>query len=65
MKSTFSSFGKWPFWEAASKCWPLPVSYDMVVAQLERHGLVDIRVVIQRPGDNLNVERGKEQALTQ
>ena len=30
----------------------VPVSYYMVVAQLERHGLVDIGVAIIRPGDD-------------
>jgi hypothetical protein len=30
----------------------LPVSYYMVVAPLQRHGLVDIGVVIQGPGDD-------------
>ena len=36
----------------------LPVSPYMVVEQLEGHGLVDIRVVIQRSGDDVwNLER--------
>ena len=51
MKSTFHS----AFWKAAllgsQQVLALPVSYYMVVAQLERHGLVDIGVVIQRPED--------------
>ena len=52
MKSTFHS----ALWKAAllgssQQVLALPVSYYMAVAQLERHGLVDIRVVIQRPGD--------------
>jgi hypothetical protein len=52
MKSTFYS----ALWKAAllgsQEVLALPVSYYMVVAQLEGHGLVDIRVVIQRPGDD-------------
>jgi hypothetical protein len=51
MQSTFHS----ALWKAAllgsQQVLALPVSYYMVVAQLERHGLVDIGVVIQRPGD--------------
>jgi hypothetical protein len=39
----------------------LPVSPYMVVEQLEGHGLVDVRVVIQRPGDDVwNLERDKK-----
>ena len=56
MKSTFHS----ALWKAAllgsQQVLALPVSYYMVVAQLERHGLVDIGVVIQRPEDGS--ERG-------
>ena len=52
MKSTFDL----ALWKAAllgsQQVLALPVSYYMVVAQLERHGLVDIGVVIQKPGDN-------------
>ena len=52
MKSTFHS-GLWKTALVGSQqVLALPVSYYMVVAQLERHKLVDIRVVIQRPGDN-------------
>ena len=52
MKSTFYS-GLWKTALLGSQqVLAVPVSYYMVVAQLERHGLVDIRVVIQRPGDN-------------
>jgi hypothetical protein len=51
MKSTFDL----ALWKAAllgsQQVLALPVSYYMVVAQLERHGLVDIGVVIQRPED--------------
>jgi hypothetical protein len=59
MKSTFHSLWKVALLGSSQQVLALPVSYDMVVAQLEKHGLVDIRVVIQRPGDNL--ERGKRQ----
>ena len=52
MKSTFYSLWKVALLGSSQQVLALPVSYDMVVAQLERHGLVDIRVVIQRPGDN-------------
>ena len=39
----------------------LPVSPYMVVEQLEGHGLIDIRVVIQRSGDDVwNLERGRK-----
>jgi hypothetical protein len=31
----------------------LPISPYMVVEQLERHGLVDVRVAIQTPGDDV------------
>ena len=59
MKSTFHS----ALWKAAllgsQQVLALPVSYYMVVAQLERHGLVDIGVVIQRPEDGS--ERGTRQ----
>ena len=58
MKSTFYSL-----WKVAllgsQQVLALPVSYYMVVAQLEGHGLVDIGVVIQRPGDDS--ERGTRQ----
>ena len=52
MKSTFDL----AFWKAAllgsQQVLALPVSYYMVVAQLERHGLVDIGVVIQERDDS-------------
>jgi hypothetical protein len=37
----------------------LPITYYMIVAQLERHGLVDVGVFIQSPGDDF--ERGSHQ----
>jgi hypothetical protein len=56
MKSTFYS-GLWKTALLGSQqVLALPVSYYMVVAQLEGHGLVDIGVVIRRPGDDS--ERG-------
>ena len=65
MKSTFDL----ALWKAAllgsQQVLALPVSYDMVVAQLERHGLVDIGVVIQRPEDGSERERGRNHAPTQ
>jgi hypothetical protein len=51
MKSTFHSLWKVALLGSSQQVLALPVSYYMVVAQLERHGLADIRVVIQRPGD--------------
>ena len=59
MKSTRNS----ALWKTAllgsQQVLAVPVSYYMVVAQLERHGLVDIGVVIQRPEDGS--ERGTRQ----
>jgi hypothetical protein len=52
MKSTFHS-GLWKTALLGSQqVLALPVNYYMVVAQLEGHGLVDIGVVIQGPGDD-------------
>jgi hypothetical protein len=52
MKSTFHS-GLWKTALLGSQqVLALPVSYYMVVAQLRGHGMVDIGVVIQRPGDD-------------
>ena len=59
MKSTFYSLWKVALLGSSQQVLALPVSYDMVVAQLERHGLVDIGVVIQRPEDGS--ERGTRQ----
>ena len=60
MKSTFYS-GLWKTALLGSQqVLALPVSYYMVVAQLEGHGLVDIGVVIQRQETILNVERGRK-----
>jgi hypothetical protein len=52
MKSTFHSLWKVALLGSSQQVLALPVSYYMVVAQLEKHGLVDVRVVIQKPGDN-------------
>jgi len=46
MKSTFHSLWKVALLGSSQQVLALPVSYYMVVAQLEKHGLVDVRVVI-------------------
>jgi hypothetical protein len=66
MKSTLHS----TIWKAtllgSQQVLALPLSYYMVVAQLEGHGLVDIRVVIQRPEDDSELGNAAEnQATTQ
>jgi hypothetical protein len=64
MKSTFYS-GLWKTALLGSQqVLALPVSYYMVVAQLERHGLVDIGVVIQERDDSERGTRQKPSAHT-
>jgi hypothetical protein len=52
------------FWKSAllgsQQVLALPVSDYMIVEQLEGHGLVDIRVVIQRPGDDSELGTGRK-----